>query len=169
MSEMTPQSQQAVPDGYAQRTIQVNGIDMTFTFYMGFASRVSYTPKGGSEILVYQQEGTFRVPGGGGPAAQSTMWITGGPDSLDVVLEINDGPRNPPEYKGTIEDFHVTTKKAGGGGQGNDKVRVLKGDKQVTKIDVQPRGSSGSVRPHMPEDGGTTGVTNHAATCPPVC
>jgi hypothetical protein len=168
MSEMTPQSQRIPPEGYAQRTIQVDGVAMTFTFYMGFASRVSYTPKGGAEIVVYEQEGVFHVPGGGGPLAQSTMWITGGPDELDVELEVNDGPRNPPEYRGPIESFQVTTRRGGGGGS-NPRVRPVKGGNSVSSVQVQLRGESDSVRPHMPADGGTTDVKNDSATCPPHC
>jgi hypothetical protein len=168
MSEITPLSQRAVPDGYTQRTIQVNGVSMTFTFYMGFASRVSYTPQGAAEILVYQQAGTFHVPGGVGPAAESKMWITGGPDDLDVELEIDDTPRPAPNYNGPIESFDVTTKR-GGGSATNPRVKPVKGQHHVTNIQVQLKGDTASVRTHMPTDGGTTTVVNTAQCCPPTC
>jgi len=168
MSEMTPQSQSAVPEGYIRKTIPVDGVDMSFTFYEGFASSVSYTPRGGRPIPVYQQEGVFHVPGGGAPASQCTMWITGGPDNLNVELEINDGPRTPPDYKGPIESFEVVTR-PNGGGASNPRVRPIKGGNQVAAIHVQMKGESGGVRPHMPEGGGSTTVTNDSKTCPPIC
>jgi hypothetical protein len=168
MSEITPVPAHAVPDGYAQRTIQVQGVPMTFTFYKGFASRVSYTPQGGAEIPVYQQEGVFKVPGGGGPAASSKMWISGGPDALDVELEIDDSPRPAPNYDGPIESFDVTTRR-GGGGASNPRVRPIKGQHHVTAVQVQLKRADASVRPHMPADGGTTTVVNTAQCCPPTC
>jgi hypothetical protein len=168
MSELTPLSQHTVPEGYAQRTVQVNGVDMTFIFYKGFASRVSYTPAGGTEILVYQQEGTFHVPGGGGPSAASKMWIAGGPDALDVELDVDDSPRPGPNYNGPIESFDVTTKK-GGGSASTPRVKPVKGQHHVTNIHVQLKADRGSVRPHMPADGGTTTVVNTAQCCPPTC
>lgn len=168
MSDTAPLAQTAVPEGYAQRTITVDGQPMTFTFYMGFASRVTHTPSGGEEILVYQQEGVFRVPGGGAPQANSKMWITGGPDELDVELEIDDSPIGPPDYLGPIEGFNVVTKRNGGGG-GQGRVRAAKGGNQVAGIRVRVRGESGGVFPHMPGDGGGTDVSNTPLTCPPHC
>jgi hypothetical protein len=168
MSEITPVSQQSVPEGYGQTTINVSGSPMTFTYYLGFASRVSYTPQGGSEILVYQQSETFQVPGGGAPAAQCKLWIAGGPDALDVELEIDDTPRPAPQYQGPIESIEVTTRKSGGGGS-NPRVRPIKGGNQVSQIHVQMKSDAAAVRPHMPTGGGTTTVTNEAKTCPPDC
>jgi hypothetical protein len=168
MSEITPLSQHPVPEGYAQSTIEVNGVPMTFTYYLGFASRVSYTPQGGTEIPVYQQKDTFHVPGGGGPAATCKLWITGGPDELDVELEIDDSPRPGPKFEGPIESFDVTTKR-GGGAASNPRVRPIKGGHQVAAVRVQLRADGASVRPHMPESGGTTTVTNTPITCPPFC
>jgi hypothetical protein len=168
MSEITPVSPRPVPEGYAQRTIQVDGVDMTFIFYLGFASSVTYTPQGGTAIPVYQQSGTFHVPGGGGPAASCKMWIIGGPDALDVELEIDDSPRPAPNYQGPIESFDVTTRRRGGGAS-NPRVKPVHGGHHVTNIHVQLKGDAGSVRTHMPTDGGTTTTTNAATCCPPVC
>jgi hypothetical protein len=168
MSDIAPLSQRNVPEGYATRTIQVSGVDMTFTFYMGFASAVTYTPKGGETIQVYTQEGTFHVPGGVGPSDNCKMWIVGGPDDLDVELEIDDSPRPAPDFKGPIERFDVVTKRNGGGGTSR-RVKPKKGGDKVASISVQVRGEAGGVYPHMPDDGGTTGVSNLAVTCPPHC
>lgn len=168
MSDITPVAQREVPEGYAQRTITVGGVPMTFTFYLGFASRVTHTPSGGEEILVYQQEGVFQVPGGGGPAESCKMWITGGPDDLDVELEIDDSPRVAPDFRGPIEGFNVVTRRNGGGG-GQGRVRAQKGGNKVASIRIKVRGEGGGVFPHMPGDGGDTGVNNDAVTCPPTC
>ena len=168
MSETTQSSLREVPEGYAQRTITVDGQPMTFTFYMGFASRVTHRPNGGSEIVVYEQEGVFHVPGGGSPEARTKMWISGGPDSLDVELEIDDGPMLPPSYRGPIQDFQVVTRKNGGGGQ-SARVRAVRGADKVASIHVTTRGGDGGVFPHMPGGGGSTDVTNAATTCPPTC
>jgi hypothetical protein len=169
MSDIAPLSQRNVPEGYTSRTIQVEGQDMTFTFYMGFASAVTYTPRGGATIPVYTQDGTFHVPGGVGPSADCKMWIVGGPDDLDVELEIDDSPRPAPSYRGPIESFQVVTNRHGGGGGTSPRVKAKRGGDKVHSINVQVRGEGGGVFPHMPESGGTTDVTNHAATCPPVC
>lgn len=168
MSELAPLAPQNVPDGYAQRTVTVNGAAMTFTFYMGFVSRLTHTPEGGDEILVYQQEGVFRVPGGKAPDANSKLWITGGPDGLDVELEIEDGPLDSRTFQGPIQGFQVVTRRSGGNGQGQ-RVRALKGADQVASIRVQMRGQGGGVVPHMPGGGGSTDVTNTPITCPPNC
>jgi hypothetical protein len=170
MSQATSLSQSSVPEGYAQRTIQVEGRDLTFTFYMGFVSRLTHTPRGGKEVLVYQQEGVFKVPGGVAPEPRTKLWITGGPDELDVELEVNDGPIGPPDFQGPIQGFQVVTRRAGGeGASSNPRVRPGKGAAQVASIRVEERGRGG-VFPHMPPgDGGTTDVTNTAQTCPPHC
>jgi hypothetical protein len=168
MSEITPLSQETTADGYQSTTIQVQGVPMTFTYYLGFASKVTHTPHGGSEILVYQQTETFHVPGGGGPAAACTLRIVGGPDDLDVTLAIDDSPRQGPKWEGPIQSFQVITKKSGGSGS-NPRVRPVQGQNQVAAVHVQLKGDNASVRPHMPEGGGGTGVTNTPLTCPPNC
>ena len=53
----------SAPLAKAYCTITVEGKPLTFTFYLGFASRVTHTPRGGQEMLVYQQQEVFRVLG----------------------------------------------------------------------------------------------------------
>ncbi|CAA9298886.1 MAG: hypothetical protein AVDCRST_MAG68-233 [uncultured Gemmatimonadetes bacterium] len=162
----------ALPEGYVTRTIQVDGVSMSFTFYMGFASRVTYTPKNGDPILVYQQEGTYYVPNRQAPDAVSTLSIQGGPDGLDVEIEIDDQPLNPPNYRGPVGKIEVKTRKQVPEPRGNGKhYKVLRGANQVEAVNVVPQEQmeSGGVYAYQSTDGGTTTATNHAATCPPTC
>jgi hypothetical protein len=161
----------SLSEGYASRTIDVDGVPMTFTFYMGFASRVTYTPKNGPAIVVYEQEGVFHVPGGVGPDPISKLTIQGGPDALDVELEIDDNPMLPPSYRGPVGKIDVKTKKRVADPKGNGKhYKVLKGAHQIEDVTVTPTDPTGGVFAHQTvEGGGTTSVDNKAATCPPNC
>ena len=159
-------------EGYTTRTVDVEGVPMTFTFYMGFASRVTYTPKNGEPILVYQQEGTYYVPNRQAPDAVSTLTIQGGPDGLDVEIEIDDKPIGPPNYRGPVGKIEVKTKKQVPTPKGNGKYyKVLKGANQVEAVNVvtQDQVESGGVQAYQAPDGGTTTATNTAHTCPPYC
>jgi hypothetical protein len=159
-------------EGYTTCTIDVEGVPMSFTFYMGFASRITYTPKNGQPILVYQQEGTYYVPDRQAPDAISTLAIQGGPDGLDVVIEIDDQPLAPPNYRGPIGKIEVKTKKKVPTPRGNGKhYKVLKGADQVEAVNIVPQDQveSGGVHAYQAADGGTTTATNTAQTCPPNC
>ncbi|HEX8358533.1 MAG TPA: hypothetical protein VF613_00330 [Longimicrobium sp.] len=173
MADLTLAPRPATPlEGYTTRTIEVDGVPMSFTFYMGFASRVTYTPKNGPAILVYEQEGVYRVPGGVGPNAVSTLTIQGGPDALDVEIEIDDQPMLPPTYRGPVGKIDVKTRKRVADPKGNGKhYKVLKGAHQVEDVAVTPTGEveSGGVTAFQAADGGTTSATNNASTCPPAC
>lgn len=173
---MTQTAATAVPreliDGYTSRTILVDGVEMTFTFYMGFASKVTYTPQGGREQLVYQQEGVFKVPGGVLPDAVSTISIQGGPDGLDVEVEIDDAPISDRTGNGPVGKVDIRTKKNAKDPKPKDKrVKVLKGEDQVQAVDVTLTVDlgGGGVFAYQTDPGGTTTATNQAATCPPHC
>ncbi len=161
-----------VLEGYTTRTIDVDGVQMSFTFYMGFASRVTYTPKNGPAILVYQQEGVYRVPGNVPPNGVSFLTIQGGPDALDVEIEIDDQPLDPTSYSGPVGKIDVKTKKRVPDPKGNGKYyKVIRGADQVESVIVTPslELESGGVTAFQATDGGTTSVDNKAATCPPNC
>lgn len=159
-------------EGYTTRTIEVEGVPMLFTFYMGFASRVTYTPKNGEPILVYQQEGTYYVPNRQAPDAVSTLTIQGGLDGLDVEIEIDDQPIEPPNYRGPVGKIEVKTRKQVPEPRGNGQhYKVLRGANQIEAVNVvlQDQLERGGVHAYQAPDGGCTTVENKAATCPPNC
>ena len=168
-----PPTQSAGSEGpYAVRTISYGGHDYTFTFYKGFASQVQYTPAGTDQpIEVYKQEGVFDCKDTGGPLADSTFTIVGGPLSLDIQLEINDGPLGK-DYLGPIAALEIGVKRRGSAVIPPNRVKPLKGGEQISRILVRERGNgngNGGVQAFQDDDGGTIIVTNKAATCPPAC
>jgi hypothetical protein len=167
-----PPTPSAASEGpYAVRTISYGGYDYTFTFYKGFASRVQYTPAGGSQpIDVYQQEGVFDCNDTGGPLPDSTFTIVGGPLNLDIQLDIDDGPLGK-DYLGPIAALEIGVKRRGSAVIPPKRVRPLKGADQISRIVVRERGNGngGGVHAFQDDDGGTVIVTNKAVTCPPTC
>lgn len=168
-----PASNDAV--NYQETTIQVDGFPMTFRYYLGFASRITYTPKGGAPILVYQQEGVFQVPeneqGKREVLAQSKLHIKGGPDGLDVELEIDDAPITS-SNRGPVSKVQVVTKKLAKDPKHDKRVKVLKGGHQVQSVDVTmavDMGKGGVIAYQQDPPGGTTTVNNTASCCPPDC
>ena len=169
-----PPAQSADSDGpYATRTITYGGYDYTFSFYKGFASRVQYTPAGTDQpIEVYRQNGTFNCQDTGGPVADSTLTITGGPLNLDVELEINDGPLSPPDFLGPIAGIQIGLKRRGSPVAPGNRVKPRKGGDQISRIVVRERGNgngNGGVHAFQDDDGGTVDVDNTASCCPPTC
>lgn len=169
---------------YATRTITFQGYDYTFTFYMGFASLVTFTPPGSSEaIVVYKQQGVFDCHDTGGPLPTSTLSVNGGPFNLDVEVEIEDGPLTPPEFRGPIESIQIGFKgasqaKAAASATatakpvpGNKRVKPCRGAHQIARLSVKERVKmgEGGVIAFQDDDGGTLIVNNKAATCPPDC
>ena len=171
MSDTTtaPSSQTAPADSdYETRTIQYAGHDYTFSFYKGFASRVTFTPAGAEPIEVYRQSGVFNCQHTGGPLANSTLSITGGPQQYDVEVEINDGPITPPDYRGPIDSIQLGLKRRGTPVQPKPRVRPIKGADQISRINVQERATEqGGVHAFQGDD--RVDVENHAETCPPNC
>jgi hypothetical protein len=154
---------------YATRTIHHAGFDYTFRFYMGFASRVTFTPAGGEPIEVYKQDGVFDCKDTDGPLAESTLTVRGGPLDWDVEVEIEDGPLGPPDYRGPIERIQLGLKRRGTPAQGKPRVKPLRGADQISRIQVQERMKvDGGVYAFQGDDG-VLEVENDAKTCPPNC
>jgi hypothetical protein len=167
---VTPPSQQSAPAGdYETRTIHHDGYDYTFSFYKGFASRVTYTPAGGDPIEVYQQEGVFNCRHTGGPVANSFLSISGGPDTFDIQVDIADGPLTPPDFRGPIEGFQLGLKRRGTPVQPKPRVKPVRGADQISRITVRERGAAGSGGVMAFQDGDSVDVENAAQTCPPTC
>ena len=168
-----PPAQSAASEGrYATRTITYAGQEYTFSFYKGFASRVEFTPPGSSQpIEVYQQTGVFDCKDTGGPLADTTFTVTCPAQSLDVVLDIEDGPLSPPDYLGPIASIEIGLKRRSGTpAPPNPRVRPAKGADRISRLVVQERGKpNGGVHAFQTDDDGTIVVTNKAATCPPAC
>jgi hypothetical protein len=158
---------------YKEVTVKVQGVDMTFRFYLGFASRITHTPKGGDEVLVYQQDGVFHIPpneqGKRELKSHSKLTIQGGPDQVDVELEIDDSPIQ--NYRGPIGQIVVKTRKNAKDPKHDKRVKVLKGAQQVQSVDVTlgVNVGKGGVFAYQDAGGGTTTVDNTANCCPPAC
>lgn len=158
-------------DPYQTSTIQHAGYEYTFRFYKGFASRVVFNAPDGTQIPVYQQSGVFDCHDTGGPLADTTFSITGGPLQLDIEVEISDGPLGPPDYRGPIEGIQIGMKKRGGAPvPSNPRVKPRRGADEISRITVRERGkASGGVHALQDDDGGSVDVENTATTCPPDC
>lgn len=179
MSELTSPLTSPANDreGYVTVDAQHAGHTYQFTFYQGFVRLLKFRPKGGGEIKVYEQEGTYHVPqppeGRKGPDAVSTVTITGGPDSLDIELRVDDSPQDA-RYRGPIEGFEVRTQPRGTPGGGQDaSVTAIRGADQIRSIVVRKRTAAAHERAY---DGGETTtsedtftVENMTKTCPPDC
>lgn len=168
---VTPTAQTSAPAGdYATRTIHHDGYDYTFSFYKGFASRVTYTPAGGEPIEVYRQEGVFNCRHTGGPVANSVLSVTGGPDAFDVEVEIEDGPLTPPDFRGPIESIQLGLKRRGTPMPRKPRVKPIRGADQISRISVRERAklAEGGVLAFQ-EERGVVEVDNTASCCPPTC
>lgn len=164
--------------GYKTVTAEHDGHTYTFTFYEGFVSELNLRPKGGTETLqVYKQQDCFHVPGGGAPDAQTTLTIQGGPDDLDIELDVDDAPNDNPKYTGPVAGFNVRTRKGGTPYQPTEqRVKPTRGANQVASITVRMNdggGAAGAAGSARMFDGGGSGddvtVKNTAQTCPPFC
>lgn len=171
-------------EGYLTVSSEYGGFTYTFNFYQGFVRRLAFRPRGSAqEIEVYVQQGTYYVPqpphGRRGPDAVSTVSISGGPDALDIELEVDDRPQND-RYRGPIEGFVLRTQRDGTPGDHDRSVRALRGGNQVRSLSVQKRPEHAPVVPVIPVferayDGGTSSdeetfaVDNNVRTCPPDC
>lgn len=163
--------------GYRTVTAEYDGHTYTFTFYEGFVSELNLRPRGSREtIQVYKQQGVFKVPGGGAPEARTTLTIQGGPDDLDIELDVNDAPNGSPSYTGPIDGFNVRTRKNGPPFEPSERrVTPSRGANQVASIYVRMKGAAaaGAAGRGRMFDGGGSGddvdVSNSAETCPPNC
>ncbi len=166
-----PAPARAIEDPYQTSTVQHNGYDYTFRFYKGFAKRVVFNAPDGAQIEVYKQSGTFNCQDTGGPLPQSTLSISGGPQNLDIEVEIEDGPIGPPDYLGPIERLGIGFKKAGTPVARSPRVKPVRGAGQISRISVRERGNvgKGGVHALQSDDDGSVDVENKAVTCPPTC
>ncbi len=157
-------------DPYATCTIQHDGYDYTFRFYKGFASRVVFNAPDGTQIPVYQQTGVFNCQNTGGPVPNTTFSVSGGPQGLNVEVEIMDGPIGPPDYLGALAGFQLGFKKGGAPVTPNPRVRPIRGADQISRINTNPRGNgNGGVHALQSDPDGSVDVTNTAQCCPPHC
>ncbi len=158
--------------GYITRSHDFGGSTYSWTFYEGFAGKIWFNPPGnGDPVLVYQQEGTYHVPGGKDPDTQTTVTITGGPLGLEIELDVDDGPVDPVTKRGPIESFTVDFKRRSTPVPNPPRrVKPVKGADQIEKITVKERAkaSGGGVFASQGSGGGTT-VENNGSTCPPFC
>lgn len=169
---VTPTAQNPAPaSDYETRTISHAGYEYTFRFYKGFASNVTYTPAGGEPIEVYRQEGVFNCQHTGGPVANSTFSVRGGPHGLDVEVEIEDGPLTPPDYRGPIDSIQLGLKRRGTPIPPKQRVKPIRGADQISRLNVRERVKfgEGGVMAFQDDDQGEVIVRNTAQCCPPTC
>jgi len=166
-------------EGYITVDAQHAGHTYTFTFYQGFVRLLTFQPKSGGTIKVYEQQGTYYVPqppqGRKGPDPVSTVSISGGPDNLDIELRVDDRPQDP-RYRGPIESFQLRTQPRGTPGPMPDPaVRAIQGADQIRSIVVRKRPQGGPGRAYdggaatTSSDGDTFEFENMTKTCPPDC
>lgn len=170
----TATQQPALSEGYRTITFEFRGSTYTYRFYEGFVGKIWFHPPAGQgpDVLVYQQEGIYFVPGGKPPATRTTVTVTGGPLALDIELDVDDGPVDPVTKKGPIESITVDFKRKGSPFPAPPgRVRAVKGADQIERLVVKERVKvgKGGVFGHQGGSGGGTSVENNAATCPFTC
>lgn len=161
-------------EGYITASVEHAGKTYRFTFYQGFVRRLALRPRGGEEIEVYLQQGTYHVPqpqqGKKGPDPVSTIAIAGGPDDLDIELRVDDSPQDD-QYRGPIESIQLTTQPGGTPGDQDPSVRPIRGADQIRSLVVRKRSGTAYERAYDGGDssGDTVTVDNDTITCPPFC